>query len=135
MIMKELKIGVIGVSGRGGLARAAHKPEDGCRVVAGADIKTTALQEFKEHVGNDVFVTGLPGITETTRNRRGFHYRSGFSPRRACRRGPESRESCLLGKAGCNCSVIQRPKALVEPLDGSKFCATCCAWIVPLSKR
>jgi hypothetical protein len=23
--------------------------------------------------------------------------------------------------AGCNGSVIQRPKALVEPLDGSKF--------------
>jgi hypothetical protein len=22
---------------------------------------------------------------------------------------------------GCNASVIQRPKALVEPLDGSKF--------------
>jgi len=24
-------------------------------------------------------------------------------------------------EAGCNGSVIQRPKALVEPLDGSKF--------------
>jgi hypothetical protein len=23
--------------------------------------------------------------------------------------------------AGCNGSVLQRPKALVEPLDGSKF--------------
>ncbi|MDD5596660.1 MAG: Gfo/Idh/MocA family oxidoreductase [Victivallaceae bacterium] len=57
MIMKELKIGVIGVSGRGGLARAAHKPEDGCRVIAGADIKAAALQEFKEHIGEDVFIT------------------------------------------------------------------------------
>jgi len=31
--------------------------------------------------------------------------------------------------------VIQRPKALVEPLDGSKFCAIYCAWIVPFSKN
>jgi hypothetical protein len=26
-----------------------------------------------------------------------------------------------IKKGGCNASVIQRPKALVEPLDGSKF--------------
>jgi hypothetical protein len=28
-----------------------------------------------------------------------------------------------MKKAGCNGSVIQRPKALVEPFDGSKVCA------------
>ena len=51
--MKEIKIGVIGVGGRGGLADAAHKPEDGFRIVAGADIKSEALTAFKERIGED----------------------------------------------------------------------------------
>ena len=55
--MKEIKIGVIGVGGRGGLARSAHKPEDGCRIVAGADVNPKAFETFKEHVGEDVFTT------------------------------------------------------------------------------
>jgi predicted dehydrogenase len=55
--MKELKIGVIGVGGRGNLARAAHKPEEGCRIVAGADISEKALENLKEFVGDDVFLT------------------------------------------------------------------------------
>ncbi len=35
---QELRIGVIGAGGRGSLARHAHKPEEGVRVVAGADV-------------------------------------------------------------------------------------------------
>ena len=33
----EIRIGVIGAGGRGGLARHAHNPEDGVRLVAAAD--------------------------------------------------------------------------------------------------
>ena len=51
--MKEIKIGVIGVGGRGGLANMAHKPEEGFRIVAGADVKPEALQKFKERIGGD----------------------------------------------------------------------------------
>ena len=55
--MKELKIGVIGAGGRGALARSAHKPEDGCRIIAGADVNNKAFEDFKKHVGEDVFTT------------------------------------------------------------------------------
>ncbi len=55
--MKELKIGIIGVGGRGRFARSAHKPEEGCRIVAGADTNEKALKEFKECIGEDIFVT------------------------------------------------------------------------------
>ena len=55
--MKNLNIGVIGVGGRGGLARCAHLPEQGCRLVAGADISEKYLQEFKKFAGDDVFLT------------------------------------------------------------------------------
>jgi len=53
----ELKIGVIGVGGRGSLARYAHKPEEGVRIVAGADITDAALEQAKERYGPDTFVT------------------------------------------------------------------------------
>ncbi len=53
----ELRIGVIGAGGRGGLAQQAHKPDQGVRVVAGADVRPEALKQFKEHFGPDVFVT------------------------------------------------------------------------------
>jgi len=43
---KELSIGVIGAGGRGGLADCAHKPEQGVRVVAGADVRDEALEDF-----------------------------------------------------------------------------------------
>ncbi|MBC2602197.1 Gfo/Idh/MocA family protein [Puniceicoccus vermicola] len=45
---KELRIGVIGVSGRGKLARLAHKPGEGSRIVAGADPHPPFLKEFEE---------------------------------------------------------------------------------------
>jgi predicted dehydrogenase len=54
---KELRIGVIGAGGRGGLAQYAHHPEEGVRVVAGADVNPAALDRFKLKFGPDVFVT------------------------------------------------------------------------------
>ncbi len=53
----ELRIGVIGVGGRGALAAHAHKPEEGARLVAGADIKPAALAAFGEKYGKDCFLT------------------------------------------------------------------------------
>lgn len=53
----ELRIGVIGAGGRGGLAHSAHHPERGVRLVAGADTSPAALERFKQKFGPDVFVT------------------------------------------------------------------------------
>ena len=53
----ELRIGVIGAGGRGGLAGHAHQPEDGVRLVAGADVDTKALEQFQERYGAEAFVT------------------------------------------------------------------------------
>ncbi len=53
----ELRIGVIGAGGRGGLAGLAHNPEQGVRLVAGADIVPAALARFGEKFGPDVLVT------------------------------------------------------------------------------
>ncbi len=53
----ELRIGVIGVGGRGELARNAHRPEEGVRVVAGADITNKALAQALDFYGPDTFTT------------------------------------------------------------------------------
>ena len=53
----ELRIGVIGVGGRGGLARLAHNPDEGSRVVAGADVRDEPFARFEEAYGPDVTVT------------------------------------------------------------------------------
>ena len=55
--MKELRIGVIGCGGRGGLAGHAHDPEDDVRLVAGADVREEARHQFKEKYGPDALVT------------------------------------------------------------------------------
>lgn len=55
--MKELKMGVIGVGGRGSLARCAHLPDEGIRLVAGADVNPKSLQAFKEFAGQDVLLS------------------------------------------------------------------------------
>ena len=55
--VSELRIGVIGAGGRGRLARHAHRPEEGVRLVAGCDIRDEALDAFKEAYGPDVFLT------------------------------------------------------------------------------
>ena len=53
----ELRIGVIGVGGRGWLAINAHNPERGLRVVAGADVNPQAFQKFSRWYGPDALVT------------------------------------------------------------------------------
>lgn len=51
--MNDLKIGVIGVWGRGGLAAHAHQPGQGSRIVAGMDINVGSLALFKESHGSE----------------------------------------------------------------------------------
>jgi len=53
----ELRIGVIGAGGRGALARHAHRPDDGVRLAAGADVDEKALDAFREDYGPGVLVT------------------------------------------------------------------------------
>ena len=54
--MDKLRMGIIGVGGRGGLAR--HWQESGrAEVVAGCDVSDKQLAEFKEQFGSHVFVT------------------------------------------------------------------------------
>lgn len=55
--MKEMKIGVIGVGGRGVIAQSAHQPEKGYRLVAGVDVNDEHLANFKKFVGDDVFLS------------------------------------------------------------------------------
>ena len=55
--MKHVRIGVIGVSGRGGMASNWHKPDGRSLLVAGADVNEEYLEGFKEHCGGDVFTT------------------------------------------------------------------------------
>lgn len=55
--MSDLRIGVLGSGGRGGLAREAHKPNEGSRVVACCDISDSVLQRNRECYGDEVFVT------------------------------------------------------------------------------
>ena len=55
--MADLRIGVLGVGGRGCLAALAHHPGEGSRLVAGADISPKALATFREKYGEDVFTT------------------------------------------------------------------------------
>jgi predicted dehydrogenase len=52
---KELRLGVIGAGGRGGVTFCAHQPENGVRIVAACDINDDAFGWFKQNVGNDIF--------------------------------------------------------------------------------
>lgn len=55
---KEIKLGVIGVGGRGIVADAAHKPNEGFRIVAGADVNPEALKAFPKRIKEeDLFLT------------------------------------------------------------------------------
>ncbi len=51
-MMKTLKIGLIGVGGRGRHAWQAHKPEEGYEIVAGADINPEAFVLAREEIPN-----------------------------------------------------------------------------------
>ena len=56
--MKHVRIGVIGVSGRGGLSQKWHDPQGRSSLVAGADVNEKHLAEFKDFCGGNVFITG-----------------------------------------------------------------------------
>ncbi|MBN2394047.1 MAG: Gfo/Idh/MocA family oxidoreductase [Anaerolineae bacterium] len=57
MTTTQLRIGMIGVTGRGGLWRHWHQPGGRSVVVAGADVNPTHLETFKAAHGGDPFVT------------------------------------------------------------------------------
>ncbi|MBD3392241.1 MAG: gfo/Idh/MocA family oxidoreductase [Chitinivibrionales bacterium] len=57
MSRSSVHIGVIGAGGRGALAHYAHDPENGVRLVAGADILDIALKRFRDRFGPDTFTT------------------------------------------------------------------------------
>jgi len=53
----DLRIGVIGAAGRGTLARHAHKPGEGSRVVGCCDVRDVAIEWVKRTYGEDMYVT------------------------------------------------------------------------------
>jgi predicted dehydrogenase len=55
--MTQLRIGMIGVAGRGGLWRHWHDPQGRSVVVAGADIAPEHLEAFRAEHGGNPFVT------------------------------------------------------------------------------
>lgn len=54
---EKVRIGVIGLGGRGGIADHWHQPDGKSIVVAGADINEKFLLDFKERMGSSVFVS------------------------------------------------------------------------------
>ena len=55
--MKKLRIGIIGVGGRGSLRMYFHQPKKRAVVTGGADISEKALLAFKKEMGPGVFIT------------------------------------------------------------------------------
>ena len=55
--MSDLRIGVLGSGGRGGIAGHAHKPDANTRIVACCDIKDDVLEKNKERYGADIVTT------------------------------------------------------------------------------
>ncbi|HOB44066.1 MAG TPA: gfo/Idh/MocA family oxidoreductase, partial [Bacillota bacterium] len=54
--MDKLRIGMIGVRGRGGIARHWQASKRAV-VVAGADVNEDHLQAFREEINPDAFIT------------------------------------------------------------------------------
>ncbi|SVC86742.1 uncharacterized protein METZ01_LOCUS339596, partial [marine metagenome] len=57
MALTQLRIGMIGVTGRGGLWRNWHNPDGRSVVVAGADTNANNLNIFSEHHGQNPYTT------------------------------------------------------------------------------
>jgi len=55
--MDDLRVGVIGSGGRGGLAAHAHRPGEGSRIVACCDISEDVLKRNRERYGDDILMT------------------------------------------------------------------------------
>lgn len=53
----DVRIGVIGCAGRGGMAKHWHKPGEGSVVVGATDVSDSALDWFKKNVNADGFTT------------------------------------------------------------------------------
>lgn len=63
--MEDLRVGVVGTGGRGGLARHAHLPGKGSRVVACFDQNPAILAQATEWYGAEVYTTeNLPQFLE-----------------------------------------------------------------------
>jgi len=57
MASDDLRIGVIGSGGRGWLAKHAHKPDKGARIVACSDTSAKALADARAAYGDSIFTT------------------------------------------------------------------------------
>jgi predicted dehydrogenase len=57
MMQTQLRIGMIGVSGRGGLWRHWHQPAGRSVIAGGADVSAEALEQFRTEHGGQPFVT------------------------------------------------------------------------------
>jgi len=55
--MPDLRIGVLGSGGRGGLAQHAHRPSEGSRVVACCDLSDKVLEKNKKDYGPETTLT------------------------------------------------------------------------------
>ncbi|WP_256758265.1 Gfo/Idh/MocA family protein [Cohnella sp. WQ 127256] len=55
--MKQVRIGMIGVSGRGRIAELWHEPSGRSMIVGGADINERHLQDFKKDINPEAFIT------------------------------------------------------------------------------
>ena len=53
----QLRIGMIGVAGRGGLWRSWHQPNGRSVIVGGADINPAHLEKFSKDHGGAPFIT------------------------------------------------------------------------------
>ena len=58
--MTPVRIGIIGVSGRGSMAKHWHAPGGRSIVVAGADVNEEALQHFKSTINPSAYITTNP---------------------------------------------------------------------------
>ncbi|WP_274365568.1 Gfo/Idh/MocA family protein [Paenibacillus thermotolerans] len=55
--MEQVRIGMIGVAGRGGIAQYWHQPKGRSVISAGADINPKFLSDFRDNINPDAFIT------------------------------------------------------------------------------
>jgi len=55
--MDQIRIGMIGATGRGGIAKYWHKPEGKSIVVGGMDVYPERLAQFQKNINPDAFIT------------------------------------------------------------------------------
>ncbi len=57
VMSRDLRIGVVGAAGRGGLAGHAHRPDEGSRLVAFCDLSDDVLDRMRDQYGSGVLTT------------------------------------------------------------------------------